>query len=78
MTWHPGDIYKAWAKIQHGLYDAMRQLPRESLQFLSSRATDAIVRQSATDVLDWLDNRETLPDWGWFAQTGVESLRCQH
>ena len=45
MTWHPGEIYKAWEKIHHGLYEAMKQLPHETLQFLAFRATDSIIRQ---------------------------------
>jgi hypothetical protein len=76
MTWHPGEIYKAWATIRHGLYEAMRELPFESLQFLSLRATDAIIRQSALDVLDWLEHRDTLPSWGWFSSPYEERLRC--
>jgi hypothetical protein len=76
MSWHPGDIYKAWDIIHRGLYEAMKQLPRESLQFLSFRATDAIIRQSASDVLDWLEHRETLPAWGWFSSPALQRLRC--
>jgi hypothetical protein len=77
MTWHPGEIYEAWEKIHRGLYEAMRELPRESLQFLAFRAAGPIIRYKAEQVLDWLNNRELLPDWGWFAQLGTERLRCQ-
>jgi hypothetical protein len=75
--WHPGEIYGAWEKIHHSLYQAMKDLPRESLEFLALRAADPIIRRKAAEVLDWLANRETLPDWGWFAQAGGERLRCQ-
>jgi hypothetical protein len=77
MTWHPGEVFTAWAKIHQALYETMKQLPRETLQFLSLRATDVIIRQSASDVLDWLGNRYALPDWGWFVPSGPERLRCQ-
>jgi hypothetical protein len=77
MTWHPGEIYKAWEEIHCSLYAAMRELPRESLQFLAFRAADSIIRQTASDVLDWLNNRDALPDWGWRSQAGVRRLRCQ-
>jgi hypothetical protein len=75
MTWHPGEIYKAWEKINHALYEAMKQLPRESLQFLSFRASDATIRQSASHVLVWLEHRDALPAWGWFASSELEHLR---
>lgn len=78
MTWHPGEIYTAWEKIHRSLYETMKQLPRESLQFLAFRAADPIIQHTAAEVLDWLNNREILPDWGWFGQTGAERLRCQH
>jgi hypothetical protein len=77
MSWHPGEIYKAWDEINHGLCEVMKQLPRETLQFLAFRATDSIIRHKAAEVLDWLNNRDALPDWGWFAQVGAERLRCQ-
>ena len=75
MTWHPGEIYRAWERIHQALRQVMKQLPPETLQFLSSRAADPIIRNNAAVVLDWLTNRETLPDWGWFAQVGAERLR---
>ena len=75
MTWHPGEIYKAWDKIHHALYEVMKQLPHESLQFMAFRAADPIIRNSAATVLDWLNNRDTLPDFGWFAPAGPERLR---
>jgi hypothetical protein len=77
MGWHPGEIYTAWEKIQQSLYETMRELPRESLQFLAFGAADPIIRHTAAGVLDWLNNREVLPDWGWFAPVGMERLRCQ-
>jgi len=77
MAWHPGEIYRAWAKIHHGLYGAMKELPVESLRFLSLRASDAIIRNAASDVLDWRNNRERLPDWGWFTPNREERLRCR-
>jgi hypothetical protein len=46
------------------VFEAMKELPRESLQFLAFRAADPIIRHKAAEVLDWLDKRETLPDWG--------------
>lgn len=75
MTWHPGDIYKAWAAIHNALYEAMKQLPDESLQFLSFRATDSIIRQSASHVLDWHEHKDELPSWGWFVSPALERLR---
>lgn len=75
--WHPGEIWKAWDKINHGLCEVMKELPRESLQFLAFRATDSIIRQTAAEVLVWLDNRDALPAWGWFIRGGAERLRCQ-
>jgi hypothetical protein len=77
MGWHPGEIYKAWEKIHWSLSDAMKELPRESLQFLAFRAADPIIRNKAAELLDWLDNREVLPDWGWFHRPSAERLRCQ-
>jgi hypothetical protein len=76
MTWQPGDIYIAWNKIHHALNTAMKDLPPESLQFLAFRATDSIIRQKAAEVLDWLNNRDSLPDFGWFVTPGVEGVRC--
>jgi len=76
MSWHPGDIYRAWDEINHSLCAVMKQLPRETLQFLAFRATDPIIRQKAAEVLDWLNNRDVLPDWGWFARPNAERLRC--
>jgi hypothetical protein len=52
MTWHPGEIYKASEKIHHALSEAMKELPRESLQFLKFRACDPIIRHKAAEVLD--------------------------
>jgi hypothetical protein len=46
----------------------MKELPHETLQFLAFRAADPIIRHKAAEVLDWLENRKTLPDWGWFAR----------
>lgn len=77
MTWHPGEIYKAWDKIHHALYEVMKQLPHETLQFLAFRASDPLIREKAAEVLDWLSNRDVLPDFGWFVPTGPERLRCQ-
>jgi hypothetical protein len=77
MSWHPGEIYKAWDEINHNLCEVMKRLPRETLQFLAFRATDSIIRHKAAEVLDWRDNRDTLPDWGWFRQARAERLRCQ-
>jgi len=74
-AWHPGDIYKAWGEIHRSLHDAMKRLPRESLQFFAFRASDGIIRQAASEVLDWLENRDTLPDWGWFGAQTEERLR---
>jgi hypothetical protein len=42
------------------VYEAMKQLPRESLQFLAFRAADPIIQRTAAEVLDWLENREAL------------------
>jgi hypothetical protein len=77
MTWHPGEIYKAWEKIHRSLYEAMRELPRESLQFLAFRAADPIIQVKAAEVMDWMNNREALPDWGWFTHGREERLRCR-
>jgi len=76
VDWHPGDIYRAWEKIHDALYEAMKQLPRESLQFLAFRAADPIIQRTAAEVLDWLENREALWDWGWFVAPDEERLRC--
>jgi hypothetical protein len=77
VTWHPGEIYKAWEKIHHALYEAMKQLPHETLQFLAFRAADPIIRNAAAGTLDWLNNRDALPDFGWFVAPGAEGLRCR-
>jgi hypothetical protein len=77
MAWHPGELYRAWEKIHQSLYEAMKELPRESLQFLAFRAADPIIQRKAAEVLDWLQNREVLPDWGWFTHAREERLRCQ-
>jgi hypothetical protein len=76
MTWHPDEIFKAWNKIHHNLYEAMKDLPHETLQFLAFRASDQIIRSAAAGIRDWRDNRETLPDWGWFTHAREERLRC--
>jgi hypothetical protein len=76
MTWHPGELYRAWERIHQALSQAMKELPRESLQFLAFRAADPIIQRKAAEVLDWLNNREALPDWGWFVRPGLECLRC--
>jgi hypothetical protein len=76
MTWHPGEIHKAWDEINQSLCEVMKQLPRETLQFLAFRATDSIIRHKAAEVLDWLENRGVLPEWGWFLSTSGERLRC--
>jgi hypothetical protein len=76
VSWRPGEIYKAWEKIHQALYEVMKHLPHESLQFLAFRATGPIIRQAAAEVLDWLRNRDVLPDWGWFVRPGLERLRC--
>ena len=76
MTWHPGRIYEAWEEINRSLYEAMKTLPRESIQFLAFRASDAIIRQAAANVLTWLDNRDKLPEFGWFSGWPKERLRC--
>jgi hypothetical protein len=76
MTWHPGEIYRAWEKIHHARYEVMKQLPYETIQFMAFRASDPIIRNAAAGVLDWLGNRETLPDWGWFIHSREERLRC--
>jgi hypothetical protein len=52
MTWHPGEIYKASEKIHHALSEAMKELPRESLQFLKFRACDPIIPHKAAEVLN--------------------------
>jgi hypothetical protein len=75
MAWHPGEIYGAWEKIHHALSEVMKQLSSETLQFLAFRAIDPIIRQRAAEVLDWRNNRGTLPDWGWFTRLDVERLR---
>lgn len=77
MGWQPGEIYKAWDEINRSLCEVMKKLPRETLQFLAFRATDSIIRHKAAEVLDWLNNRDALPDWGWFAQADARRLRCQ-
>jgi hypothetical protein len=76
MAWHPSEIYAAWDRIHKALYEAMKELPHETLQFLAFRAADPIIRHKAAEVLDWLNNRDSLPDWGWFSQTRAEHLRC--
>ena len=77
MAWHPGEIYRAWEKIHHALYEVMKELPHETLQFLAFRASEPIIRSAAAAVLDWINNRDKLPDFGWFTQAGEERLRRQ-
>jgi hypothetical protein len=76
MTWHPGKIYEAWEAIHRSLHETMKTLPRESLQFLAFRASDSVVRYAASNVLTWLDNRDKLPEFGWFSGWPKEHLRC--
>jgi hypothetical protein len=76
MTWHPGKIYEAWKEFHRALLEAMKPLPRPTLAFLASRANDQIIRSNAADILDWLDNRMNLPDWGWALGRQREGLRC--
>jgi hypothetical protein len=54
----------------------MKTLPRERLQFLAFRASDAIIRQAAANVITWLENRDRLPEFGWFSgwPTGATSM----
>jgi hypothetical protein len=66
MAWTPGDLYDGWDKIRHSVCEAMKHLPQETLRFMSFRATDAIIHQSASEVLDWLEHRDELPEFGWF------------
>jgi hypothetical protein len=57
----PGSEAAPWEEIDRSLYEAMKTLPRERLQFLAFPASDAIIRQAAANVLTWLDNRDRLP-----------------
>jgi len=74
--WHPGHIYKAWEEINHALLEVMKRFPRQTLEFLVNRASDGIVRAQAAHVLDWLENRHSLPDWGWAYGLDGACLRC--
>jgi hypothetical protein len=76
MAWQPGEIYEGWEAIHRALLEAMKLLPRQTLAFMASRASDKIIRSSAAYVLDWRDNRESLPDWGWALGRQREGLRC--
>jgi hypothetical protein len=73
--WEPGEIFKGWEAIHRALLEAMRVLPPRTLAFMAGRASDGIIRRNAVYLLDWLDNRESLPDWGWAFIRAKESLR---
>jgi hypothetical protein len=75
-AWHPGRIFEAWGEIHASLHETMRKLPRETVQFLAFRASDAIIRQAAINVLTWLDNADKLPEFGWFHGLPQERLRA--
>jgi hypothetical protein len=72
----PGEIFEGWETVHRALLEAMKLLPRRTLAFMADRASDQIIRNSAIYVLDWQDNRERLPDWGWTLGRSKESLRC--
>jgi hypothetical protein len=72
----PGEIFKGWEAIHRALLEAMKVLPRRTLSFMADRASDRIIRSNATYLLDWLDNRHRLPDWGWAFIRVKEGLRC--
>ena len=76
IGWQPGEIFKGWEAIHRALLDAMKVLPRRTLIFMADRASDRIIRSNARYLLDWLDNREGLPDWGWAFIRSQEGLRC--
>jgi hypothetical protein len=76
MAWQPGDIYKGWQAIHRALLEAMKLLPRQTLAFMASRASDAIIRDNAAHVLDWRENRHLLPDWGWSVGRNRGRHRC--
>jgi hypothetical protein len=75
-AWHPGHIYRAWEQINRALLEAMKPLPRQTLVFLATRSSEGIIRDKAAHVLAWLDNRDSLPDWGWFIGYDKEGHRC--
>lgn len=77
IGWLSGEIFEGWEAIHRALLEAMKVLPRRTLAFMANRASDQIIRNSAIYVLDWLDNREVLPDWGWFHRPSAERLRWQ-
>jgi hypothetical protein len=76
IGWQPGEIFRGWEAIHRALLEAMKPLPRRTLAFMADRASDRIIRSNAAYLLDWLDNRESLPDWGWAFIRTKESLRC--
>jgi len=76
MGWEPGENFEGWQAIHRALIEAMKALPRRTLVFMTDRASDRIIRDNASYLLDWLDNRESLPDWGWPFIREKESLRC--
>ena len=73
--WGPNQIYHAWEQIHRALAEAMKPLPRQTLGFLASRASDGIIRAQAAQILDWRDNRHVLPDWGWLVGANKERHR---
>lgn len=73
--WEPSQIYGAWEQIHRALLDAIKPLPRQTLVFLATRASDGIIRAHAAQVLDWQDNRHVLPDWGWTVADDKERHR---
>jgi hypothetical protein len=74
-AWHLGRIYEAWEQIHRALLEAMKPLPRQTLVFLANRATERMVRVQAAELLDWQDNRDNLPDWGWSVARSEERPR---
>ena len=76
IGWEPGEVFKGWEAIHRALLEAMKVLPRRTLAFMADRASDRIIRSNAAYLLDWRDNRESLPDWGWALIRAKESLRC--
>ena len=75
IGWEPGEIFEGWEAIHRALLDAMKLLPRQTLAFMADRASDRIIRSNAAYLLDWQDNRESLPDWGWAFIRTKEGLR---
>jgi hypothetical protein len=64
-VWELGQIHDAWEQIHRALRKTLKPLPDWTLMYLAARASDAIVREHAAEVLDWRANRDRLPDWGW-------------